>query len=195
MTSANFIKYWNTIYPDSYPIDYELKTYFKDRWFRIHYLPDSKRYAENKAEYECILNRQNTLITDLFHTDDFIITLGLFKSDLSAQVNDDYSYFNLNDFIKVDTLALHQIRPLEYSDYTMYYEVCIKNEIWKSGNFNELLIKIADGETRAMFINTIRNIIVVPYDGGMDIILPDTKTRDLYKTKYKDWLSNHPDGL
>ena len=54
MTTENFKTYWYKTYPDSYPINYQLKTIFSNRWFRIHSLLDSKRYAENDDEYKII---------------------------------------------------------------------------------------------------------------------------------------------
>ena len=65
MTEIEFIDYWNKEYPGSYPINHELKWIYPDRWFRIHSLPDSKRYAESADEYKIILERQNQLINDL----------------------------------------------------------------------------------------------------------------------------------
>lgn len=193
MTAEQFKIYWNETYPDSYPIDYELKTIFNNRWFRIHNLPDSKRYAENDNEHKIILSRQNRLIGDLFQSDDFFIVVGFYNYDLSSPLTDDY--FDLAKFQKIDTLALHKIRPDEYQDDEVYYEIYMKSDKWESDKFNDLLTKIADSEIRAMFVNSTKNITVVPYDGGMDIILPDTKTRDDFKIKYKDWLSSREDGL
>jgi hypothetical protein len=193
MTPGQFKVYWNKNYPDSYPIDYELKSLFNNRWFRIHSLPDSKRYAENDNENKIILGRQNRLITDLFQSDDFYIVIGLYNWDLSSPSTDDY--FDLDEFQKIDTLVLHKIRPDQYQDDEVYYEIYMKPNKWKSDKFNDLLTNIADSGVRAMFVNSTKNITVVPYDGGMDIILPDTKTRDDFKIKYKDWLSSREDGL
>ena len=35
------------------------------RWVRFHSLPGSKRYAENEAEYACVLSRHNVVIGEL----------------------------------------------------------------------------------------------------------------------------------
>jgi hypothetical protein len=193
MTAEQFRTYWNKTYPDSYPIDFEFKTIFNNRWFRIHSLPDSKRYAENDVEYKIILSRQNRLISDLFQSDDFFIVIGFYNYDLSSPLTDDY--FDLDKFQKIDTLALHKIRPEEYQEDEVFYDIYMKPDKWESDKFNDLLTKIADDEIRAMFVNSTKNITVVPYDGGMDIILPDTKTRDDFRIKYKDWLSSREDGL
>ncbi len=193
MTTEEFKAYWENNYSDSYPIDYEMKHVFNERWFRIHSLPDSKRYADNEADYDILLKRQNDLISDLFTSNDFHIITGFFKHNKSEKLTDDY--FDLETFQKLDTLELHKIRPEEYHDDKMYYDIFLKSAKWKLNDFNSLLIKIADGERRAMFVNMIVNITIVPYDGGMDVILPDSEIRDKYKIKYKDWLSLREDGL
>lgn len=43
-----------------------LVQYFTQFWFRIHSLPESKRYADTTEEYELLLNRHNEIITDCF---------------------------------------------------------------------------------------------------------------------------------
>jgi hypothetical protein len=45
------------------------------------------------------------------------------------------------------------------------------------------------------FLSFEKNVIVAPYDGGVDCILKDVETRDYFKNKYKAWLSKREDGL
>jgi hypothetical protein len=66
MTKEDFQNLWTLNYPDTIPISYRFKHDYSDRWFRIHSLPESKRYAENESEWEILLSRQNEIITDLF---------------------------------------------------------------------------------------------------------------------------------
>lgn len=61
----DFTTIWKTKFPDSYPIGYDLKGIYDNRWFRIHSLPESKRYADNEKEYQIIYKRQNQIIQDL----------------------------------------------------------------------------------------------------------------------------------
>src|SRR5690242_3897509 len=65
MTPAEFNDYWQQVYPNSPPIGYLLRQEYEDRWFRIHTLPESKRYPETEAEYQEILRRHNLLLDDL----------------------------------------------------------------------------------------------------------------------------------
>jgi hypothetical protein len=193
MTAEQFRKYWSDNYPDADPIGYELKWVYEDRWFRIHSLPESKRYADNENEYSIILDRQNSLISDIFgDNQDFIILIGLYTDDLTTENYEDLDY--INQYTKVDTLDLHKLRPEQYED-EIYYDIFIRTAKWKKHSQDKIMRKIADDEIRAIFINPGAEIIICPYDGGVDIILKDAETRDQLKRKYTDWLSNREDGL
>lgn len=193
MTKEEFNSYWKYKYPDAFPINHELKLIYPDRWFRIHSLPESKRYAENDSEYQIILHRQNTLINDLLgYNTEIIISFGLYMDDLS---NDNYKELtDFGVFDKVQSISLHKERPKEYED-EMYYDIYIKGDQWEMNSKNELLKAIADDEIRAMLICPSNDCIIAPYDGGVDIIVYSTEKRDELKLKYKDWLSEREDGL
>lgn len=60
---------------------------------------------------------------------------------------------------------------------------------------NDLLKKIADDEVRAFMISFEQNIIIAPYDGGIDIIIFNDAKRNELINKYNDWLSPRADGL
>jgi len=193
MTEEEFNKYWETKYPESPPIKHELKWIYKDRWFRIHSLPESKRYAETDAEYQIILDRQNKLINDLFGEENkIIISFGLYTDEIT---NDNYTELTeFGEFKKVQKINLHKIRP-EYYKHGEFFAIYIKNDFWKSEAKNEILKAIANDEIRAMFICPSRECIIAPYDGGVDIVVKSIEKRNELKNKYKDWLSERKDGL
>jgi hypothetical protein len=45
--------------------------------------------------------------------------------------------------------------------------------VWEQNSHDDLLLKIANDETRAFLISFEKKIIVAPYDGGLDIIIDD----------------------
>jgi len=57
MHTEEIEKLWNKNFSNFPPVPSELKNYFKDRWLRIHTLPESKRYPENENEYAVIIKR------------------------------------------------------------------------------------------------------------------------------------------
>lgn len=193
MTEIEFIDYWNKEYPESFPINHELKWVYPDRWFRIHSLPESKRYAENDDEYEIILDRQNQLINDLIGEESEVaISFGLYRWDLT---NDNYKELtDFGEFQKVLRIDLQKERPEEYED-EMYFDIYVKTEKWENGKRDEILKSIADDEIRAMFVSPSNKCVIAPYDGGVDVIVDSTEKRDRLKAKYKDWLSDREDGM
>lgn len=193
MTESEFIDYWNTEYPESFPINHELKSVYPDRWFRVHSLPESKRYAESTDEYKIILDRQNQLINDLIGEEsEVVISFALYTNDLT---NDNYKELtDFGEFLKVLTIDLHKERPEEYED-EMYFDIYVKTENWKNRNRDEILKAIADDEIRVMFVSPSKKCVIAPYDGGVDVIVDSTEKRDRLKAKYKDWLSDREDGM
>ncbi len=193
MNQEQFNKYWKNEYPESYPINHELKYIYSDRWLRIHSLPESKRYAESDFEYNIILNRQNQLINDLIgEGTEFFISIGLYTGDTN---NNNYTELTgYGDFYKTQTIDLSKARPLEYDEET-YFEIYIKKEFWKSESKNNILKAIANDEIRAMFICPSKKCIVAPYDGGVDIIVDTTEKRNELKEKYRNWISQQEEGL
>jgi hypothetical protein len=93
MKEIEFIEYWNNNYPESLPIGHELKWVYKERWFRIHSLPESKRYAQNEDEYKIILDRQKQLIEDLIGDGtEVAISFGLYTDDITNDNDKDLIY-------------------------------------------------------------------------------------------------------
>ncbi len=193
MSESEFIDYWNKEYPESFPINHELKWNYPDRWFRIHSLPESKRYADNEDEYKIILARQNKLINDLIGQEsEVVISFGLYRNDIT---NDNYKELtDFGEFLKVLTIDLHKERPEEYED-KMYFDIFVKTEKWESGKRDKILKAIADDEIRAMFVSPSNRCVIAPYDGGVDVIVNSTEKRDNLKAKYGNWLSDREDGM
>jgi len=193
MTESEFINYWNTEYPGTFPINHELKWIYQDRWFRIHSLPESKRYADSENELKIILDRQNQVIDDLIGEEtEVAISFGLYTNDIT---NENYRELNdFGEFRKVLTIDLHKEQPEEYED-EMYFDIFVKTEKWKKESRNDILKAIADDEIRAMFISPSSKCIIAPYDGGVDVIVDSTEKRDRLKVKYKNWLSDREDGM
>ncbi|WP_449384898.1 DUF3885 domain-containing protein [Chitinophaga flava] len=46
--------------------------------------------------------------------------------------------------------------------------------------------KFAQDNLRAFFISIGKELVIAPYDGGIDFILKNSETRDSYKGKYRN---------
>src|SRR3954470_19119956 len=65
MTKEQFKSFWTARYSDTIPISHSFRHDHSDRWFRIHSLPESKRYADNGEEWKVLLDRQNTIMNEV----------------------------------------------------------------------------------------------------------------------------------
>ncbi len=184
MTKEEFYKCWILNYPQTPPISYLFRHNYSHRWFRIHSLPKSKRYADTDEEWKILLTRQNEIITELLGLD----TPVLLVIEYEEEIFESYS------FTLLDNIDLSKFNSEEYDEINAY-KLAFTETIWKPNNHNKLLREIADDRMSAFFVSFEKNIIIAPYDGGVDFILKDILTRDFYKDKYRQYLSAREDGF
>lgn len=197
MTAQQFIEFWKTTYSKPAFMSQKFTKEFSHRWFRIHSLPKSKRYPNNASEWKLILNRQNKIITDLLnnHTK-FLLVTGEYSSEQYEELYkiDDVASVNQLSFITLEHINLYENNPEDYDEGQFYTPMFCTLE-WAPNKFDDLLKDIGEDNLRAFFVSPDNELIIAPYDGGMDFILKDTETRDFYKQKYSSWLSARGDGL
>ncbi|MFM6906511.1 MAG: hypothetical protein ACKOUU_10850 [Acinetobacter tjernbergiae] len=194
----SFQSQWNSLFPNKLPISHYLPQYFPESWFRIHSLPESKRYADTPAEYELLLDRHNKIITDCFgeNSSIFVVSGHYFSHSRNNKAYDP-AFILPYKFHLEQEINLKQLNPEDYDDdeEDSFFRPYSIETIWQPNTHNELLKKIADDEVRAFMISFEQNIIVAPYDGGIDFIIFDETKRNNLKNQYKDWLSPRADGL
>jgi len=197
MTRESFNELWFSNYPDTVTISYLFKHDYSDKWFRIHSLPQSKRYAENEAEWKILLARQNEIITDLLGLDTpILIVTGEYNwgDQRVIHITDEEEIFKQFQFVRLDNIDLHKIDKEQYDEPDLY-RPAFAETVWKPSCHDQLLREIATDNVRAFFISFDKKVIVAPYDGGVDFVLKDSLTRDFYKNKYKQYLSEREDGM
>jgi len=52
---AGFEQWWRDRIGDVLPLGHILREYLHDRWFRIHSLPESKRWPTQETEYDALI--------------------------------------------------------------------------------------------------------------------------------------------
>lgn len=194
MTSESFTKYWQKTYLDCPPIGYFLREAYPDIWFRIHTLPFSKRYADNKQEEKEILRRHNLLLSDLLSEGGKYI---LITTGYSPSLSPVHSYPQLDDLVKnreyLFSIPKHEFEMIDDPNYWHFF---MTEGIWKNKSLDALLTLVANEEvSNILLVRVEQNCIYHPYDGGADIFIKDDLKRDLLKNKYSNWFSQHPSGL
>ncbi|WP_322873949.1 hypothetical protein [Acinetobacter sp. CFCC 10889] len=194
--TKTFEQLWAEAFPQKNPIPHLFKHYFAKHWFRIHSLPESKRYAETKAESELILKRHNQIISECFPNKIpiFIVTGSYLFGDEDNSIYDFKNILSYN-FNYLPKIKLSETDPTVFDDSDTYYRSQYYKTNWEPHLFNDLLSKIANDEVKAFFISFEKSIIVAPYDGGIDFIIWDDTMRARLQEKYRDWLSPRADRL
>ncbi|MCB0446086.1 MAG: hypothetical protein KDD03_00970 [Gelidibacter sp.] len=196
MTKEQFEKFWISTFPDTLPISHLFKFDYKDRWFRIHSLPKSKRYADNENEWEILLSRQNQIINDLLgdNSDVFIVTGEYNWGERETFITDEEKVFDRYNFTRLSNIDLFKLNPDDYDEGEVY-RPAFSQIVWHVNNHDNILTEIADDCIRVFFVSFEKHILIAPYDGGLDIVLSDIETKEKYKQKYQDWLSQREDGF
>ncbi|MFB6320816.1 hypothetical protein [Saccharicrinis sp. FJH54] len=195
MTKEDFNYNWTKYFSDTIPISHMFRHNYPDRWFRIHSLPGSKRYPENVKEWTTLLSRQNQIISDLFgENKKVILVTGEYNwGERTDYITDEEEVFKRYRFERLENIDLYKLFPDDYDDCETY-RPAFSEIIWESNKHDNLLKEIANDKVRAFFVSFDKNILIAPYDGGVDFVLIDSDTRDLYKQRYKEWLSQREDG-
>ncbi|WP_336930699.1 DUF3885 domain-containing protein [Acinetobacter tandoii] len=194
-----FERKWNKSFPNKAPISYVFKYYFPNSWIRIYSLPDGKRYADNAIEHESLLKVQNQIISDCLGsgTPIFIVSGNYFIGNSSEPIYDQTSILSYN-FISGSPINLHEIDPEYFDDgenNDLFFTPIFTESKWELNLHNDLLLKIANDETRAFLISFEKDIIIAPYDGGLDLIIKNQELQCKIRQKYSDMLSKREDQL
>lgn len=186
--------FWDEHFPGCPPVGYLFKHKYPELWFRIHTLPESKRYPANRDEYQEIIRRHNTLCLDLFSKSESIYLL-LTQSSITKKAISP-KYINRKQFsvYHMISLSMQDIDP--DNDPGFFYHIWSFYFHWEPGFLDGLFKKVADDEIyNLILVDTHSHHLYYPYDGGADILLASSAERDSYKIKYRTWLSAREDGL
>lgn len=198
MTAEQFEAFWESTYPLSVPLSYLLRIDYASRWFRIHSLPESQRYPHDDADWCILLNRHNALFSDLLgNASRLLLVTGQYDFDSAESGTSEF----LPD-ASISSLIFTRLEPIKIGERELAeheaeetYKPVVAELDWQSGDYDGILKDAALDRIRLLFISVDAKCIIAPYDGGVDIILKDTATRDYYKLKYERWLSFTEDGL
>jgi hypothetical protein len=191
---AAFDAAWHARWPRSRPIGYQLRDTASATWVRFHSLPESKRYADDEAEYDELLSRHLTLLTDL-NSAAGAADLRVITVAWSSRPKPKRRARKLVAALR--TAAYWRTLRTDPSDPDSWWSHLYVSKVDSpESELRALLLLVADWGTADVIIAPPNaEWLYHPYDGGGDVIAPDTATRDRLREKYASWLSAHPDGL
>ncbi len=182
--------FWRSQFSGCDPLAHELKHQFSSRWVRFHSLPESRRYAQDENDYLEILNRQNSLLTDLCEPEENLIVVLPEYADKASPNRPEKVAANLLP----ETVYWTSIDQTDNDG--LYFHLHVSHIQQNTDELEALLRCVADDEVRNVMLLCLSSASVFhPYDGGVDIIVPTTELRDALKARYRRWLSGRPNGL
>ncbi len=169
-------------YLDSFPLSFLMRQRFPEYWLRIHSLPESKRYPEDEAEREIVLERYASFGTALLgdKTPCLIIRARFATEYLGSELQRSLSWSRL-----------HKIE--EEEDFWCSWVAEIS---WRPDAIRDLLIDIAeDRDSHVLFVSKLSDAVFAPYDGGADGFSFDSGMIARLKQEFAPWRSARADGL
>ncbi|WP_414505237.1 hypothetical protein [Streptomyces sp. NEAU-L66] len=184
---------WQRQWPLGPPLAHELRDAYSNRWVRFHSLPGSKRYPEAEDEYAVVLDRNNTVLDELFAgADVYVLTMAWSSEPTGPELPTRRREVHPDGSLWM-TLANETDADPEFHTYTHLYA---DRRRWQRGSVDEILREVADDVLSGVLItDTGLQRIHHPYDGGADVILTTPEERDQVRNRHTDWLSQHPTGL
>jgi len=157
-------------------LGWKLRELKPELWFRIHSLPESKRYPESEAEENILLARHNEIARDVLGQESELL---LYWHWIES--------FQGIDGIKTMDYAEHDFESTLYS---------AKVERWEAGKFDKLILGVANDElSQIVFLNPENGSVYAPYDGGADIFIINQKHKNTLIARYFKWASELESGL
>lgn len=170
-------------FADSYPVPFLMRDTHRDSWFRIHSLPESKRYPDSEKDWQILLDRHRQL-------SDAVLGKG-------SHCRVHYSLF-------VDRGFPEELEPsLDWGDVV---ETPLDEETrvftrsaetrWDFDTFQPWIrLRSEDQLAWISFHSLSTDRLYCPYDGGADIFSADKAGLSAIRKQFSDWKSSHPEGL
>jgi hypothetical protein len=195
---------WKRFYPQVPPVSTMMRKADVPSWVRFHSLPESQRYPDNQLQMQVVLARQNTLAAE-------VLGIGapcwLSQSwwvpppDMAEPDEEEYwvrREYNLSlAFRFVQKFEFDPAFPREVDGPDNEFDAYAVRTAWTKGAFDKLLSSIASEmfSPPTVWISETTGAVFAPYDGGVDLFLPNAAMVDHLRRKHSDWLPGNPEGL
>lgn len=178
---------WRSHYKTTPPLGHILSRDFSDRWLRVHALPKSKQYADTDQERETFLNRSNALGEELFGEGKTVYLMST-RAKVPFWIKDHGPRAVVRKAFKLKQVFTSK-DFMESEEYRYPHVTHARKLIWKRTAFDDVFQKIADEKDYGvLFVSFEKSCTLAPYDGGFDLILPNSDQVKRFKETYTDWL-------
>jgi hypothetical protein len=183
---------WAGVWGDTRPVADELKYRFPDRWVRFHSLSKSKRYADNDAEYQILLDRHHDVLDWLAKE----CRGGEFAVITAYATGQSVPPDSPKEFADVGLDQQYWMTAQDEEDFDIWAHLYVGRTALTPETLDPLLRGVADEELCGVVIAPFTlEWLYHPYDGGADVILETTERRNELRDRFCSWLSTDPSGL
>lgn len=160
---------------------------------RFHSLPASKQYADTDEERSLLLGRQNVLAFEVLGDRPcWLVQAHWVLQPGERDVADQHDPFRATREWKLD-FAFEILE--DDGEEGRPWRVYAAQVRWAAGRFDDLLLSIADEKAGPTLWMGTDGAIFAPYDGGVDLFLPNAEAVQRLAAQHPDWLPTHPLNL
>lgn len=187
-------KAWEHRAGEAIPASWSLREHLAHRWVRFHRLPGSKRDAETEAEEEILLDRHHEVLAALrgSSTDEVLVVLlrwdgqGAFRASREfRRIASTWSFWRT--FVDGTTD--------DDENEAITASAFVRRLPATRAALDPWFRRAADDADVFVITDDAVDWVYAPYDGGADVVAPNTRARDILRAEFATWLSARPDGL
>ena len=200
---SDFQKAWKRFHPDTEPVGHVMRKHGVRHWVRFHSLPESQRYPNNESEARILLARQNALAAEVLGNGKlcwlaqaaWVPPVGTELAHEVYRGRSDYKLSLVFTFVK--RFEFDPAIPNDTNGLDTEFDVHAVRTAWWPGAFDKLLRSIGSEVLcpATLWMSDETGAVFAPYDGGVDLFLPDAAMAAALKNKHADWLPTNADGL
>lgn len=183
---TQFKEEWDRHFSNVPPLGFVLRTRYPHRWTRFHALPKSKRFAENSFERRIIRNRADVLAQNLFQHDQDLWLVSCEFENLKTTASKLHSA-GIESGLEFQ--GQFHIRPVgNFFEEATKLSIYARKVVWDVQAFSDLLLRVADDKTRALWFSPRIGRVFAPYDGGFDLLFETNFRVKSFEMRHRSWL-------
>lgn len=178
---------WDAAWAPSDPSGPDLRRDHPDRWVRFWSLPDGRRLPEGDADMAVILHRYRTVLEVVNPEQAALTVVGADWGPPDGAGGWTRQHLPGRRPWRISSLADDGGTP----GTTFFWA----SEGVATDDLDDLLRLAAVDAAHVIVVPPDMSWVFAPYDGGVDVLVIDSDSRETVREPLGPWLSTHPEGL
>jgi hypothetical protein len=182
---------WSSIC-DVPPAADALRHAIPERWVRFYSLPHGKRYADSDDEWQELLRRADTLVSEACAAGAQLMLVTGSHSEAGSEPSRD----EVMNAVQPAPEYWRQVLPDDAEAADWPFHLWASWPTYAPHSFDALIRAAAGWKVvGVMLVAVASRIVIHPYDGGTDVFLPTAEERNQWLERHQEWASPLPSGL